>query len=184
MHDDVAHAERPGAEAGNIAARLERIAGDLGAVENLEPVAAGSFEHDQVGDMALVGERARAAATLVPAASVRAAMASSARASATSQPKKPMPWPPSASTTSRCLRSSNAERERRATLVDALQPEHVKRRRYPVAKVLGAHADITQSFDRHVIVLDRSAVEVSSVTGLGRACRRTFILRRTRSVPP
>jgi hypothetical protein len=37
---------------------------------------------------------------------MRAAMASSAAASATSQPKKPMPCPPSASTTSRCFRSS------------------------------------------------------------------------------
>src|SRR5689334_12004163 len=34
-------AERPGAEAGDVAAGLERIAGGLGAVENLQPIAAG-----------------------------------------------------------------------------------------------------------------------------------------------
>src|SRR5262249_16591562 len=57
-------------------------------------------------------------ATLVPAASMRAATASSAAASATSQPKKAMPCPPSASPTSRCLRSSmrEARPERRLSM--------------------------------------------------------------------
>jgi hypothetical protein len=57
----VAHAERAGAEAGDGAAGLERVGGGLGAVENLEPVAGGVLQHDQVADLALLGERAGAA---------------------------------------------------------------------------------------------------------------------------
>src|SRR5262249_24991603 len=105
MHHHVAHAERTGAEAGTVAAGVERLAGGFRAVEDCEPVAGGIIEHDLVLDVALAGERARAARN-VPAASMRAATALSAAASATSQPKKPMPCPPSASTTRRCLRSS------------------------------------------------------------------------------
>ena len=57
----VAHAERAGAEAGDVAAGLERLARGLGAVEDLQPVADRIVERDQVGDAALVGERAGAA---------------------------------------------------------------------------------------------------------------------------
>ena len=54
----VAHAERAGAEAGDGAAGLERLGGGLGAVENFQPVAGGIVQHDQVADLALLGERA------------------------------------------------------------------------------------------------------------------------------
>src|SRR5262249_60266822 len=95
-----------GAKTGNVAAGLERLAGGRRAVEDLEPVAAGIVEHDPGLHGALVGERARAARDLgagrfdpgserVERGGVRHLPA-----------KKPMPWPPSASTTSRCLRSS------------------------------------------------------------------------------
>src|SRR5262245_18660988 len=60
MHDHMAHAEGTGTETGHVAARLERIGGDLRAVENFEPIAGGIVEHDQVSDAPLVGERARA----------------------------------------------------------------------------------------------------------------------------
>ena len=83
----VTHAERPGAEARDRAAGLERVGGGLGAMEDLEPVAERIGEHDQVLDAALVGERARAARDLHPGLlqSVRRDPASVA-ASATSQP--------------------------------------------------------------------------------------------------
>ena len=58
------HAKRTGAEAGDRAAGLERLAGGLGAVENLQPVAERIVEDDQVRDPPLVGERARAAREL------------------------------------------------------------------------------------------------------------------------
>ncbi len=57
----VTHAERAGAEAGDGAAGLERIGGGLGAVRHFEAVADRIVEHDQVLDLALLGERARAA---------------------------------------------------------------------------------------------------------------------------
>ena len=64
MHHDVAHSEGTGAKSGNVATGLERIAGALRTVENFEPVAAGIAEHDQVGNVPLAGERARAARDL------------------------------------------------------------------------------------------------------------------------
>ena len=61
VHHDVAHAERAGAEAGDVAAGLERFGRDRGAVEELQAVAGRIVDHDQVFDVALVGQRARAA---------------------------------------------------------------------------------------------------------------------------
>ena len=55
------HAERAGAESGDGAAGLERIGRGLGAVDHFEAVADRVAEHDQVLDLALLGERARAA---------------------------------------------------------------------------------------------------------------------------
>src|SRR5262245_50877020 len=57
----MAHAERPGAEARDVAAGLERLARALRAVEHFEPIAEWIGEGDQVLHTALVGERARAA---------------------------------------------------------------------------------------------------------------------------
>ena len=57
----MAHAERAGAEAGNGAARFERIAGDFAAMKSLEPVADRIGKDDQVLDPALLGERAGSA---------------------------------------------------------------------------------------------------------------------------
>src|SRR5260370_11037949 len=66
MQPHVADAERTGAEAGDVAAGLERIGGALRAVEDFQPVAAGIAEHDQVRNVPLAGERARAARDLGP----------------------------------------------------------------------------------------------------------------------
>jgi hypothetical protein len=56
MHHHVPHAQRTGAKAGNVAAGLERIAGGFRAVKNLQPVAGGIVEHDQIRHVSLVGE--------------------------------------------------------------------------------------------------------------------------------
>ena len=48
VHHDVAHAERAGAEAGDVAAGLERIGRDRGAMEELEPVAGRIVGDDEV----------------------------------------------------------------------------------------------------------------------------------------
>src|SRR5687768_16233959 len=61
MHHYMTHAERTGTEAGNVAAGLERIAGGFGTVEDFQAIAGWVIEHDQVFDVTLVGERARAA---------------------------------------------------------------------------------------------------------------------------
>src|SRR5258707_14639387 len=66
MHLSVAHPERTGAEPGDVVAGLERIGGALRAVEDFQPVAAGIAEHDQVRNVPLAGERARAARDLGP----------------------------------------------------------------------------------------------------------------------
>src|SRR5262249_49527883 len=55
------HAERAGAEAGNRAAGLERIARHSGVVKRFEPIADRIGKHDQILDTALIGERARPA---------------------------------------------------------------------------------------------------------------------------
>src|SRR5258706_8412700 len=64
MHHYVAHAERTGAEAGNIAPGLERIGGGLRPMKDLEPIAGGIVEYDQVRHMPLSGERGRTARAL------------------------------------------------------------------------------------------------------------------------
>jgi len=58
---DVAHAERPGAEPGDGAARPERLDRDLGAVKRFEPVAQRVDERDELLYAARVGERLRLA---------------------------------------------------------------------------------------------------------------------------
>ena len=57
----MAHAERAGAEAGNRASGLERLARRLGAVDGFQPVADRVREDNQIFHPAFVGERARAA---------------------------------------------------------------------------------------------------------------------------
>ena len=57
----VADAQRASAKAGDRAARLERIAGHVGAVEKLQPIAERIVDDNQILDEALVGERTRTA---------------------------------------------------------------------------------------------------------------------------
>src|ERR1700681_3343574 len=61
IENDVAEPQWPGAEAGDRAAGLEWFGGGLGAVEQLEPVADRIIEHNQIFDVALVGECTRGA---------------------------------------------------------------------------------------------------------------------------
>src|SRR5579872_1043138 len=55
------HAEWSGTESGYGTARLERIGGDLGAIESFEAVADRIGKDNQIGHPALIGERARTA---------------------------------------------------------------------------------------------------------------------------
>ena len=57
----VPHAERTGAKAGNRASGPEWVGGNFGAVKGLETVADRIGKHDQIGDAALIRQRARAA---------------------------------------------------------------------------------------------------------------------------
>ena len=145
----VTHAERAGAESGDRAAGLERIAGGLGAVHHLEAVAGRIVEHDQVLDVPLVGERPRAARDLhavvrqmrgvgverrgvgdLPAVEAR-------RLGVGRVDHEPL------------LAVVHAEGERAAALVHELHAEELAAVGRPVLEVLGADSDITQRFKAH-----------------------------------
>src|SRR2546423_15153003 len=66
MHHHVAHAERTGAEAGNVASRPERIGGGLRAMKDFEPIAGGVIEYEQVFHTPLARQGAPAARDLGP----------------------------------------------------------------------------------------------------------------------
>src|SRR5262245_9120712 len=149
MHHHMAHPERSGAEAGNVAAGLEGIGRGFGAVEDLQAIAGGVVEHDQILDVALVGQRPRAARDLgaggldprgdgVERRGVGDLPAEEADALAAVGIDQES-----------LLTVIHAEGERRAAVVDALQAEEVRAVRAPVAQILGANADIAQSFDAH-----------------------------------
>src|SRR5262249_37724266 len=97
----VAHAERPGAEARDRAAGLERIARGLGAVEDLEAVAERVGEHDEGLDPPPVGERPRTPRQPYPGPPPPRPQNLERRPG-----PPPPPSPPSSFTTTRCLRSS------------------------------------------------------------------------------
>ena len=119
------------------------------AVEDFETIAGGIVEHDQVPDVPLVGERARAARNLgagrldprrerVERGSVRDLPAEEADAlAAVGIDHEPL------------LAIVHAEGEARTALVDTLQAEEVGAVGCPVAQILGANADIAQSLDAH-----------------------------------
>src|SRR6266705_1947392 len=58
--DRMAHAERAGAEAGDRAARPERLGRGLGEMEDFKPAAGRVGENDQVDDAPLLGKTAGA----------------------------------------------------------------------------------------------------------------------------
>src|SRR5262245_13833818 len=149
MHHHVAHAERTGAEAGNVAAGLERIGGYLRAVEDFEPVTGGIVEHDQVVDVALAGERARAARNL-SAGRLDARRYRVERRGVGDLPAEEADALPAVGVNHEALLAIiHAEGEARAALVDALQAEEIFAVARPVAHVLGANPDIAQRFDAH-----------------------------------
>src|SRR6516162_890918 len=149
MHHPVAHAERAGAEAGNVAAGLERIGGGLSAVEDFEPVAGGIVEHDQVFDVALAGKRARAARNL-GAGRLDARRHRVERRGVGDLPAEEADALPAVGVDHEPLLAIiHAEGEARAALVDALQAEEVFAVARPVAQVLGANPDIAQRLDAH-----------------------------------
>ena len=145
----MAHAERAGAEAGDVAAGLERIGRDRAAVEELKAVALGIVADDEVLHLPLVGERARAAGDLgahlleprrdvVEGGGVRHLPAEEADAlPAVGVDHEPL------------LAVVHAERHRLAALVDLLQAEEIQAVAGPVLQALGADPDISQGLNGH-----------------------------------
>ena len=127
--------------------------------------------------MALVGKRARAAGDLGAGLLKPRRERVERGASATSQPKKPMPCPPSASTTNALLAVVHAERHRRAALVDALQAEEVGAVARPVLQALGADPDISQMLEWCLAWRPVQSWAVSKGC-VARLCRRLFSTRR------
>src|SRR5262249_48604170 len=167
MHHHVAHAERTGAKAGDVAAGLERIGGSLRTVKDFQPVAAGIAEHDQVRNVPLAGKRARAAGDLsasrfnprrylVESGGVRdlpaeerdtlAAVAIDDQTLLAVVHTTGQAWP---------------------TLADALHPEQPFAVARPVVDILGANPDIAQRFDAHdnprALALERATVRLPKI---------------------
>ena len=144
------HAERAGAEAGNVATGLERVGCAFRAVKDLEPVAARIVEHRQVLHMPFVGRARAPRATLVPAASSRAANGIEGRGVGDLRNRR-----------TRCP----GHRRRRRRGVACGRPcgtrgwcgscrraagRAVRRVFRPIVDAVGAHADISESFDHRI----------------------------------
>src|SRR5262249_34258605 len=149
VEHDVAEPERPGAEPRDWPARHERIGRDIGAVKDLQPIAKRTAADDQFLPQPLTGERARAARNRnarrfeprrerTERSGVRDLPAEHVNAlAAVGIHDDPL------------LAVVHAERDRRARLVDALQPEEAGTEARPLRDVPGAALDITQRFDVH-----------------------------------
>ena len=117
--------------------------------KNFEPVAGRIVEHDQVLDLPLVGERARAARDL-GAGALEPRGERVERRRVRHLPAEEADALPAVGIDDEALLAVvHAERERRAALVDALQAEEIAAVARPVLQVLGANPDIAQSFDAH-----------------------------------
>ena len=149
MHDDVAEPERPGAETGDRAAGLERIGGDLAAMKNLDAVAERIAEHDQVLDVPLAGERARAA---------RKRHACRFEASAERIERRTVGDFPAEELDARAavvfddhalLAVVHAKGNAGAAFVDKLKTQHARPVAAPIVEIGGVEADIAQRLRKH-----------------------------------
>src|SRR5579883_961957 len=145
IEHDMAKAERAGAKARNRAAGLERIARYLGAVKNLEPVGHRIVEHDQILDMALVGQRPRSALDPDVVVLKMRGEGVECRGVGDFPAEKADALPAIGVDDQPLLAVVHAKSQRRARLVDALQPEQVRAIARPIAQILGANTDIAQS---------------------------------------
>ena len=127
----------------------ERVGRDLGAVEELQPVAVGIARHQEIGDMALLGEAAGAARDLDAVGlemgaepgerrGVRDLPAEEADAlAAVGIDDEPL------------LAVVHPQAQRRAAAVDRLEAEQPRPVPRPIVDVLGAQADVTQRLNEH-----------------------------------
>ena len=141
----MAEPERAGAEAGNRAAGLERLRRRFGAVKNLQPVALRIVEHDQVLHVPLVGKRARAARDLHPRAVEPRGERIERRRIGDFPAEEADAFAAVGVDQNPLLAVVHAEGERRTRFVDALQAEQAGAVTSPIAQILGANADITQT---------------------------------------
>src|SRR5262249_16352966 len=149
MHHNVTHAERTGAESGYVAPGLERISRRSRTVENLQPIAAGIAEHDQVRNVPLAGERSRAAGDLSPSRfNPRRYLVESGGVSDLPAEERDTLAAVGADDQT-LLAVGHTKGQARATFVDALQPEQPFAVARPVVDILGANPDIAQRFDAH-----------------------------------
>src|SRR5205823_7478283 len=149
MHHHVAHAERTGAEAGNVAPGLERIGGGFCTIEDLVPIAGGIVEYDQVRHMPLSGERARAAGDL-GSRGFDARRDGVEGGSIGNLPAEESDALSAVGVDHQALFAIvHTEGETRSALVDALQPEQLFAIARPVFHLLGANPDIAQRVDAH-----------------------------------
>ena len=141
----MAEAERAGAKAGNRAAGLERLGGGFGAVKDFQPVAERIVEHDQILDVPLVGQRAGAVRDFDPAVVQMRGERIERRRIGDLPAEKADAFAAVGVDNDALLAVVHAEGERRARFVDALQAEKARAVARPIAQILGANADITQS---------------------------------------
>ena len=146
----MAEAERAGAEAGDVAAGLERLGRGLGAVEQFEPVADRIAGHDQVLDPPLVGERAGAARHRDAGLLKPPGDGIEGRRIRHLPAEEAQPFAAIRIDDDALLAVVHAEGHRARALVDALQPEHPAAVGAPVAQILGADSEITQRLGGHV----------------------------------
>src|SRR5215831_2630861 len=143
------HAERTGAKARDVAARLERLARALRAMEYFQPVAERIGEGDHIPHAPLVGERARAArhhdaVALEPG---RKAIESSCVSNLPAE--KADAFTAIFRDDQPLLAVVHAEGEHAAALVHELHAQKLLAKGRPVFQRLGAHTDISESVNRH-----------------------------------
>ena len=128
--------ERPG---------LNGSARRLSAVKKLEPIALRVVEHDQVFHVPLIGERARTVRDFDPCGFKARSKTVERRGVGHFPTEKADALAAIGIDDDALLAVVHPERQRRARLVDALQPEQTGAVARPIAQILGTHADVTES---------------------------------------
>jgi hypothetical protein len=141
--------ERAGAEAGDSAAGLERLARGLAAVENLKPVAERVVKNDQILDVTLVGKGAGALCDLDAVLFEMGRDRVKRRGIGHFPAEEADAFAAVGIDDNALLAIVHAERQRRARFVDGLQPKQAGAVARPIAQVLGANTDISQSLRNH-----------------------------------
>ena len=148
----MAHAERAGAEAGNGAARAERLVGDLRAVERLQPIAGRVGERDQPADEALVGERRRLALHRHAGVFQPRRQRIERRRVRHLPAEVALPLGQRSIDHQSLLAIIHAECAHAGTAIDRLHAEPVGRVMRPVVELVRADAEIAECLDGHRLV--------------------------------